>query len=87
MKSMFSKSDDLPPGQYETDHILKWNVEHPGIIPENPKINTNCVWKYARGEMRDALILEGVSKKEADMFTGRLIDPLNPPIEIIIEID
>lgn len=44
VKSMFSKSDDLPPGQYETDHILKWNIEHPGIIPENPKINLED-WK------------------------------------------
>jgi DMSO/TMAO reductase YedYZ molybdopterin-dependent catalytic subunit len=29
----------LPPDQQEVDGILRWNIDHPGIIPENPKID------------------------------------------------
>ncbi len=56
-------------------------------IPQHPNIESNCVWKYARVEMRDALIREGVSETEAKMFVGRLIDLLHPPIEITVEIE
>jgi len=34
----------LPPGQHEIDAILRWSIDHEGIIPENPKINLNS-WK------------------------------------------
>ncbi|MFP3985518.1 MAG: molybdopterin-dependent oxidoreductase [Candidatus Bathyarchaeia archaeon] len=33
------KPNKLPPGQREIDHLLKWNIEHPWIVPENPKID------------------------------------------------
>lgn len=56
-------------------------------IPQHQNIDANCVWKYARQEMRDALIREGVTEAEANMFVGRLIDLLQPPIEIIVEIE
>lgn len=56
-------------------------------IPQHPKIDADCVWKYARQEMRDALIREEVTEAEANMFTRRLIDLLHPPIEIIVEIE
>lgn len=41
-----SKDDGvrLPPGQRWIDRILRWNVDHPGIIPENPKVNLDS-WK------------------------------------------
>jgi len=55
-------------------------------IPQHPRIDTNCVWKYARKEMYDALIQEGVTQAEAEMFTRRFIDLLQPPIEILVEI-
>ena len=29
----------LPPGQREIDRILRWNIDHPGIIEENPKVD------------------------------------------------
>ncbi|MFX1561848.1 MAG: hypothetical protein ACFFDP_00885 [Promethearchaeota archaeon] len=56
-------------------------------IPKHPRIDANCVWKYARKEMYDALIQEGVSQAEADMFTRRFIDLLQPPVEIVVEIE
>jgi hypothetical protein len=56
-------------------------------IPEHPRIDANCVWKFARQEMHNSLIQEEVSEAEAKMFTGRLIDLLQPPIEIIVEIE
>ena len=31
----------LPPNQKEINHILKWNIEHPGITHENPRIDLN----------------------------------------------
>jgi DMSO/TMAO reductase YedYZ molybdopterin-dependent catalytic subunit len=32
-------SKKLPPDQREIDEILRWNIDHPGIIPENPPID------------------------------------------------
>lgn len=29
----------LPPGQREIDRILRWNIDHLGIIEENPKVD------------------------------------------------
>lgn len=29
----------MPPDQREIDEILRWNIDHPGIIPENPQID------------------------------------------------
>ncbi|MEM2101912.1 MAG: molybdopterin-dependent oxidoreductase [Candidatus Bathyarchaeia archaeon] len=33
------KTKKLPPGQREIDALLKWNIDHPGIIPENPEVD------------------------------------------------
>ena len=30
---------ELPPGQHERGDILRWNIDHPGIIPTNPRID------------------------------------------------
>ena len=31
--------EKLPPHQHEIPALLRWNIDHPGIIPENPKIS------------------------------------------------
>jgi len=55
------------------------------MIPEAKSIDTKLVWRFARQEMRTALILEGVEAQEADLFANRLIDPIHLPPEISIE--
>jgi DMSO/TMAO reductase YedYZ molybdopterin-dependent catalytic subunit len=30
------KNDELPPGQRKINTLLRWNIDHPGIAPENP---------------------------------------------------
>lgn len=55
------------------------------IIPEKQRINTDLVWHNARQEMRNALILEGLTEAEADLYALRLIDPIKVPIEIEID--
>jgi DMSO/TMAO reductase YedYZ molybdopterin-dependent catalytic subunit len=47
------KTDKLPPGQREVSHILKWNLEHPGIIPQNPEINLKTWALTVNGEVQD----------------------------------
>jgi len=54
-----SNSDDarLPPGQRWTDRILRWNVDHPGIVPENPKLDLES-WKLTvDGEVENSVTL------------------------------
>lgn len=55
------------------------------IIPDGKYINTDFIWFFARKEMRNALLFEGISEAEADMYALRLIDPINLPPEIIVE--
>jgi hypothetical protein len=55
------------------------------IIPESRSINTDLVWHYARKEMRSALMYEGITESEADMYALRLIDPITLPVEIVVE--
>ncbi len=31
------KKENLPPGQHEIPALLRWNIDHPGIVRENPK--------------------------------------------------
>jgi len=54
-----SNSDDarLPPGQRWTDRILRWNVDHPGIVSENPKLDLES-WKLTvDGEVENSVTL------------------------------
>lgn len=55
------------------------------IIPEKQQINPEVIWHFARLEMRNALLLEGLSEPEADMYTLRLIDPITVPPEVRVE--
>jgi DMSO/TMAO reductase YedYZ molybdopterin-dependent catalytic subunit len=43
----------LPPDQTPTDHLLRWGTEHPGIINENPKINTETYTLTIEGEVEN----------------------------------
>ena len=51
------KNKKLPPGQHEIDHLLKWNIEHPGIIPDNPKTNLEKWELIVDGEVENPLKL------------------------------
>ncbi len=55
------------------------------LIPQAKHIRTKTIWRFAREEMRNALLLEGLEENEAEMYALRLIDPLNPPAEIRVE--
>lgn len=46
-------TDKLPPGQHEVDHILKWNVEHRGIAPQNPKTDPQTWTLTISGEIQN----------------------------------
>jgi DMSO/TMAO reductase YedYZ molybdopterin-dependent catalytic subunit len=47
----------LPPGQHEIDHLLRWNIDHPGIIPENPKVDLEHWTLTVDGEVKKPLKL------------------------------
>lgn len=51
------KEDRLPPNQRWIDRILRWNIDHPGIVPENPKVDLDS-WK---------LIIDGEIEKPMTM--------------------
>ena len=38
-KSSDKRQHVLPPGQRPTKNILRWNIDHPGIKPQNPNIS------------------------------------------------
>ena len=47
----------LPPNQYEVPNLLKWNIDHPGIIPTNPQVDLKK-WKLTiDGEVNNPLVL------------------------------
>ena len=55
------------------------------LIPQAKQIRSKTIWGFAREEMRNALVLEGLDETEAEMYALRLIDPLGPPAEIRVE--
>jgi hypothetical protein len=55
------------------------------IMPEHETINVEHIWKLVRSEMRTALMREGLEQQEAEVFGWRLINPLNPPVEVTVE--
>lgn len=51
------KNEKLPPGQHEIDSHLKWNINHPGIVSENPKVDLEN-WKLTvDGEVKNPIEL------------------------------
>jgi len=51
------KTKKLPPDQHKIDALLRWNIDHPGIIPENPKINLDKWVLVVDGEVKEPLKL------------------------------
>jgi len=51
------KPKKLPPGQSEIYAILRWNINHPGIIPENPPIDLKKWTLTIDGEVENPLKL------------------------------
>jgi DMSO/TMAO reductase YedYZ molybdopterin-dependent catalytic subunit len=47
----------LPPGQHEIDAILRWNIDHEGIIPDNPKIDLNSWALIVDGDVENSVKL------------------------------
>ncbi len=51
------KKDELPPDQHEIRNLLRWNIDHPGIVPKNPEFNPEK-WKLTvDGEVENPLEL------------------------------
>jgi len=48
----------LPPGQGWTDRIQRWNVDHPGIVPENPKVDLESWELTVDGEVENPVTLD-----------------------------
>jgi DMSO/TMAO reductase YedYZ molybdopterin-dependent catalytic subunit len=51
------KKDQLPPGQNEIPSLLRWNIDHPGIVPQNPKFDPDRWTLTVDGEVRTKLKL------------------------------
>lgn len=49
--------ESLPPGQQKVDKILRWNVDHPGITKENPKVDLSKWTLIVDGEVEKPLKL------------------------------
>ena len=41
----------MPPGQTATSRILSWGIDHPGITPTNPRIDTRTYLLTVEGEV------------------------------------
>lgn len=51
------KKNRLPPDQHEIPALLRWNIDHPGIISENPKIDLEKWTLTVDGEVENPLNL------------------------------
>ena len=51
------KNNKLPPGQREINALLRWNVDHHGIVPENPKVNLKTWTLTIDGEVENPIKL------------------------------
>ncbi len=47
----------LPPGQVPIKRLLKWGVDHPGIVRDNPRINLETYNLTVDGEIEKPLVL------------------------------
>lgn len=48
-------NEKLPPNQHEISALPRWNIDHPGIIPENPKVNLENWLLIVDGEVENPL--------------------------------
>jgi DMSO/TMAO reductase YedYZ molybdopterin-dependent catalytic subunit len=51
------KNRKLPPNQKEIDAILRWNIDHPGVIPRNPPIDLKKWFLTVDGEVKKPMKL------------------------------
>lgn len=47
----------IPPNQHEIPKLLKWNIDHPGIILKNPKFDMKKWTLTIDGEVANPLTL------------------------------
>jgi DMSO/TMAO reductase YedYZ molybdopterin-dependent catalytic subunit len=52
-----SKKKKLPPNQEETDHILRWGTDHPGIKSINPQLKLETYTLTIDGEVENPVKL------------------------------
>lgn len=89
LSSVYSKTEDRMPillSGPKSKYGLGIGL-HFIVMPNHEAISTKQVWKFARQEMKNALIREGLEETEAEVFGWRLINPLNPPVEVTVEYD
>ena len=48
-------NEKLPPNQHEIPALPRWNIDHPGIIPENPKVDLENWILIVEGEVENPL--------------------------------
>lgn len=60
MSSWFylNNNKNLPPNQREIKKILRWNIDHPGIIAENPKFDEKKWTLTIDGVVENPLVLK-----------------------------
>jgi len=51
------KERKLPPNQSWIGRILRWNVDHPGIVAENPQVDLNSWRLTVDGEIENPTVL------------------------------
>ena len=57
MWGILMESKKLPPGQHEIDAIPRWNIDHPGVIPKNPKFDPEKWTLIVEGDVENPLEL------------------------------
>jgi DMSO/TMAO reductase YedYZ molybdopterin-dependent catalytic subunit len=51
------KEEGLPPGQAPIKRLLRWGIDHPGVMKENPKIDLKTYTLTVDGEVQEPLRL------------------------------
>ena len=49
------KNDKLPPSQHEISALLRWSIDHTGIVPENPEFDPEKCKLTVNGEVENPL--------------------------------
>jgi DMSO/TMAO reductase YedYZ molybdopterin-dependent catalytic subunit len=50
-------NDELPPGQHKINALLRWNIDHPGIVSQNPKFDPKTWILTINGEVENPIEL------------------------------
>ena len=57
MSSKIKNEKKLPPGQAPIKRILRWGIDHPGIIPSNPRLDLRTYKLVVDGEVANPVTL------------------------------